>query len=77
MNGPRTTKEALIAEMLGDLDRLLARAEALPVAIREAEERTTGMIAGLNEAGDRFRMRHHVQRGGAHRSGRLRTAQGG
>jgi len=30
MNSPRTAREALIAEMLGDLDLLLARVEALP-----------------------------------------------
>ena len=33
MNTPRTTREALIAEMLGDLDVILARVEALPAAI--------------------------------------------
>lgn len=56
MTGPRTTKEALIAEMLGDLDRLLTRAEVLPVTIQDAESRIAGMIARLNEAGDRFRL---------------------
>ena len=34
---PRTSKEALIAEMLGDLEQLLARIENLPSLIASAE----------------------------------------
>lgn len=34
----RTTKEALIAEMLGDLDALLSRVEKLPAMMGEVEE---------------------------------------
>lgn len=56
MNGPRTAREALIAELLGDLDRLLARVEALPAQVEAAERRIAGTITGLNEAGDRFRL---------------------
>lgn len=36
----RTAKEALIAELLGDVDALLRRVESLPGAIGEAEENT-------------------------------------
>lgn len=56
MNGPRTAREALIAELLGDVDRLLARVEALPAQVAAAEANVAGTITGLNEAGDRFRL---------------------
>lgn len=56
MNGPRTTREALIAEVLGDLDALLARVEALPAVVAAAEEKLIGTVAALNDAGDKYRM---------------------
>ena len=56
MNAPRTTREALIAEMLGDLDTLLARVEALPVAVGAAEERLGATVAALHDAGDKYRL---------------------
>ncbi|MGJ0490051.1 hypothetical protein [Methylobacter sp.] len=56
MNGPRTTREALIAEVLGDLDTLLARVEALPVVVAAAEEKLIGTVTALNDAGDKYRM---------------------
>jgi hypothetical protein len=56
MNSPRTTREALIAEMLGDLDLLLARVEALPALIATAEERLTSTVTALDNAGDKYRM---------------------
>lgn len=56
MNGPRTTREALIAEMLGELDTLLARVEALPKEISAAETQVANTVATLNEAGDKYRM---------------------
>jgi hypothetical protein len=34
---PRTAREALFAELLGELDTLLQRAEALPTALGTAE----------------------------------------
>ncbi len=55
-NGPHTAKEALIAEMLGDMDTLLARFEALPALIAGTEERITGTVATLEDAGDKYRM---------------------
>jgi hypothetical protein len=56
MNGPRTTREALIAEVLGDLDALLTRVEALPVVVAAAEEKLIGTVTALNDAGDKYRM---------------------
>lgn len=56
MTGPRTTREALIAEMLGELDTLLARVEALPKEIATAESQVANSVASLNEAGDKYRM---------------------
>ena len=56
MNSPRTAREALIAEMLGDLDLLLARVEALPALVASAEERLTNTVTVLDNAGDKYRM---------------------
>ncbi len=56
MNAPRTTREALIAEMLGDLDTLLARVEALPAAVGAAEDRLGATVAALQDAGDKYRL---------------------
>ena len=57
MNSPRTAREALIAEMLGDLDLLLARVEALPaLLVATAEERFTSTVTALDNAGDKYRM---------------------
>lgn len=56
MNAPRTAREALIAEMLGDLDALLSRVEALPALVAGAEERLSGTAAALDAAGDKYRM---------------------
>ena len=56
MNSPRTAREALIAEMLGDLDTLLARVEALPALATSAEERLISTVTALDNAGDKYRM---------------------
>jgi len=48
MTGPRTTREALIAEILGDLDSLISRADALPQKMENA-----GAI--LEAAGEKYR----------------------
>lgn len=55
MDGPHTAREALIAELLGDVDRLLMRVEALPGALGDAEQRLAGMALALDIASDRFR----------------------
>jgi len=56
MKDPRTAREALIAEMLGELDELLRRAEHLPGTIADAEAHLARTIDALNEAGDKYRM---------------------
>ncbi len=42
--------------MLGDLDVLLARVEALPALVTTAEERLTSTVTALDNAGDKYRM---------------------
>lgn len=56
MNAPRTTREALIAEMLGDLDVILARVEALPQLVAAAEEKLSNTVTAIEGAGDKYRM---------------------
>lgn len=56
MGAPRTTREALIAQMLGELDELLTRAERLPRSIAEAEARVAITAQVLNDAGDKYRV---------------------
>ncbi|AAF85619.1 hypothetical protein [Xylella fastidiosa] len=56
MTAPRTTREALIAELLGDVDGLLTRVEALPVMVAAAEEKMTSTAKALEDAGDKYRM---------------------
>lgn len=56
INPPRTSREALIAEMLGDMDALLARVEAFPPMVAGAEEKLSSMVMALEKAGDNYRM---------------------
>jgi hypothetical protein len=56
MTGPRTTREALVAEILGDVDVLLARVERVTEEIRAAERQVGATAATLNEAGDKYRL---------------------
>jgi len=58
MNAPRpnTTREALIAEVLGELDGLLARVEALPEKLADAENNLSATVAVLADAGDHYRL---------------------
>lgn len=51
---PRTTKEALFAEMLGDLDNLLTRVENLPQLIENCEARLSASAATLESAGEKY-----------------------
>lgn len=53
---PRTAREAIILEMLGDIDGVLARVEALPARIAAVEERMATTTAVLDAAGERYRM---------------------
>jgi hypothetical protein len=56
MNAPRTAREALVAELLGDLDTLLQRIEALPSTVTSAEQRLAATAAALNAAGEQYRV---------------------
>jgi hypothetical protein len=53
---PNTTREALIAEILGELDGLLARVEALPDKVASAELKLTATVAALADASDKYRL---------------------
>lgn len=55
MNAPRTSREALVAEVLGDLDALLERVEALPAAVADAASGVTNTVRALEAAGDQYR----------------------
>lgn len=56
MSGPRTAREALIAELLGDVDGLLSRVEALPALVAGAEDKISGTVKALEDAGDKYRL---------------------
>jgi len=51
-----TTREALIAEVLGELDDLLTRVERLPDTMTEAETRLVRSVHILEDAGDKYRL---------------------
>lgn len=55
-SGPRTTREALIAEILGDVDQLLHRVEALQGSVSESEGKLSLTATALDEAADRYRL---------------------
>lgn len=52
---PRTTREAIAALMLGEVDTLLARVEALPGTIINTEARLAATVAALDAAGEKYR----------------------
>lgn len=56
MNAPRTMKEAYIAELLGDLDGLVGRVEALPGVVSAAEQRLAVTMQALTDGSDKYRM---------------------
>lgn len=56
MGESRTSREALIAQMLGELDDLLSRAEQLPQSISQAEARIGITVQILNDAGEKYRL---------------------
>lgn len=51
---PRTTKEALFAEMLGDLDNMLNRIENLPKLVENCEHRLKDSAVTLESAGKQY-----------------------
>ena len=56
MAAPNTAREALIAEMLGDLDSIIQRAEGLPAMVDAAEGKLTATAKALESAGDKYRL---------------------
>lgn len=56
MSAPSTAREALIKELLGDMDVLLKRAEALPDLILDSESKIKNTVALIDAAGDRYRL---------------------
>lgn len=54
--GANTAREAMIAEMLGDMDAILARFETLPDMVADAEGKIATTVAALEDAGDKYRM---------------------
>jgi hypothetical protein len=56
MADPRSVREALVAELLGDVDVILTRFEALVPAVADAEKRVLDSVAVLEGAGDRYKM---------------------
>lgn len=56
MAAPNTAREALIAEMLGDLDSIIQRAERLPAMVDAAEGKLTATAKALESAGDKYRL---------------------
>ena len=51
----RTSKEALVAQLLGELDALLYRVEALPKQFDNAKDELAHTIAALVTAGEKYR----------------------
>ena len=56
MASPNTAREALIAEMLGDLDAIIERAERLPAIVEAAEGKLSATATALENAGDKYRL---------------------
>lgn len=56
MATPGTAREALIAEMLGDLDSIIERAERLPSILKTAEDKLALTAATLDSASDKYRL---------------------
>jgi hypothetical protein len=52
---PRTTREALVAELLGDIDGLLRRAETMPDRLESVAARLISAAQALDDAGSRYR----------------------
>jgi hypothetical protein len=55
--GPRTTREALMAVLFGEVDNLFRRCEAIPDQVAQAAERITASTQALDVAGEQYRAR--------------------
>jgi exonuclease VII large subunit len=53
---PRTVKEALVAEMLGEIDALLTRCETCSAAVSALQAQMASSTATLDAAGERYRI---------------------
>lgn len=53
---PRTVKEALVAEMLGEIDALLTRCETCTAAVSALQAQMASSTATLDAAGERYRV---------------------
>lgn len=51
----RTSKEALVAQLLGELDALLHRVEALPKQMSNVEQQLARSVTALVDAGVKYR----------------------
>lgn len=56
MQTPRTAKDALYAELLGDLTNIIDRCEALPLTIQEAEKNLQHTLSALENGSDKYRL---------------------
>lgn len=56
MNKSNTAREALFAELFGDMDKLLSRAEALPELVADSETNLKNTVIALEAASDKYRM---------------------
>ncbi len=54
-NPPRTAKEALMAEMIGDMDNILSRLESIPALLESSEDKLINTVDVLEEAGHRYK----------------------
>lgn len=52
---PRTAKEALIAEMIGDMDNIISRLESIPSLLESSEDKLINTVEVLDEAGHRYK----------------------
>lgn len=53
---PRTIKEALVAEMLGEIDALLTRCETCTAVVDALQAQMASSTATLDAAGERYRV---------------------
>lgn len=56
MNEPRTLREAIAVEMMGEADKVLKRVEALPAMVTSVENKLAVTVAALEGAADKYRM---------------------
>ena len=55
MNEPRSRRDAIVAQLAGELDDLVQRVERLPLRLEEANQRIEGSAAALHTAIEQYR----------------------